>query len=103
MLNRAFFDLSAFLMSHSDEPIFDWCVRPKCLQVRVRLPNDLNQREVKEVGARRISIDEDAAAERVAREPRAYQFTQSLEERLARMEKDRMVVLFGLMQDEAVA
>jgi hypothetical protein len=58
---------------------------------------------VKEIGARRIRIDEDAAAERVAREPRAYQFTQSLEKRLARMEKDRMIVFFGLVQDEAVA
>src|SRR5713101_6565288 len=103
MLNRTFLDLSAFPLSHSREPIFDWCVRYKRLEVRIGLPYHLNQREVEHVGARRIRIDEDAAAERVSRKPRAYQFAQPLEKRFARMEKDRMIVFFGLVQGEAVA
>ena len=74
MLNGAFVDLSALLLAYSDEPIFNWCVRAKCLKVRVCLPHDLNQSEVKKVGARCISVDEDAAAERVSRLCRGARF-----------------------------
>src|SRR5579863_1943137 len=103
MLNGTFLDLPTFLLSHSDEPIFDWCVRLECLKVRVRLPYHLNQREMEHVWAWRICIDEDTAAERVWREPRAYQFAQSLEEQLARMQEGRLLVVFGFVQGEAVA